>query len=95
MSVRHSISLIVALFSSAVVLSPCSAQSNTAVVSYADLDLTSPAGRSVLAQRIQSAAAKVCDTGSRDLRVQMAIKECRRSAERKAIARIPIVTAAR
>ena len=47
-------------------------------VSYADLNLASDAGQAVLAQRINSAASKVCDVNpnQRDLAMKANSKRC-------------------
>jgi UrcA family protein len=57
------------------------------VVSYADLDLTDPAGARVLYARLKAAAREVCEyNGSaRDLRQLMAHKDCYDRALNKAV----------
>lgn len=52
----------------------------TRVVSYADLDLSSPAGRAVLDRRIRSAAHAVCQMGSNELAMNNAEYRCVRDA---------------
>lgn len=50
-------------------------------VSYADLDLTTPAGSAALAQRVRAAARKVCRAGeSRAAASQVAWRECLEAA---------------
>jgi len=50
-------------------------------VSYADLDLTSPAGIAALDQRLETAVNQVCNRdGVRDLSVWMATQQCRDKA---------------
>ena len=50
---------------------------NTRAVQYADLNLNTPAGASVLYQRIHNAAKQVCgDEGNRQLAVAAAVKAC-------------------
>ena len=71
-----------ALFASALLsAAPAIAQSAPAavtVVSTADLDLTSQAGRERLERRLVTAAHEVCDTASAlDLRAQNGERECR------------------
>lgn len=57
----------------------------SAKVSYADLDLTTHAGRNRLNQRITSAVGRVCNDGNdRDLAIIMAIRACRREASANA-----------
>ena len=53
----------------------------TAVVSYADLDLSSPSGLATLDGRIHSAASRLCRQGSRtDLQTQMFEARCFKTA---------------
>lgn len=57
------------------------AQSNSVRVSYADLNLASQAGASILEKRIQSAARSVCEIeDSRELELARAAGECREDA---------------
>jgi UrcA family protein len=56
---------------------PAPAQ-ETYVVSYGDLDIASPAGRTVLIQRVSSAVERVCgDSDVRNLHSGKAVKACR------------------
>jgi UrcA family protein len=53
----------------------------TATVSYADLNLASRVGQNVLRQRINFAAASLCDIADpRDLKFARAVGECRSDA---------------
>jgi UrcA family protein len=64
---------------SAIVATPALAQADDAAtrrVSYADLDLSSPAGRAVLDRRLTSAVRAVCGSGSYDLSRMVAEKRC-------------------
>ena len=70
-----------AALASAVSISPAFAKATTPgvrVVSYADLDLSSSAGRTRLEQRINAAVRDVCgETPSFDLAGRRAVVECR------------------
>lgn len=58
------------------------AETTTARVSYADLNLASTAGQSALTQRIAFAAAGLCDVGAAplDLKLTSATRACRDDA---------------
>ncbi len=66
----------------------------TQVVSYADLNLAHPDGRSALNFRIKRAAQSVCSTGSNNLEAQISEARCVRSAVEAAKARTAAVNAA-
>ena len=66
----------IVLVASAIVSSPASAQ--TRAVSYADLDLASPAGQAALDRRIENAVRHVCGTAFPiDLQSQRDVRRCR------------------
>lgn len=70
---------LMALALSTLVTAPAIAQSGETVsqtVSYADLDLSTPAGRAMLDRRLASAARSLCQVGSYDLARQTAEKRC-------------------
>ncbi|MBC7519736.1 MAG: UrcA family protein [Sandarakinorhabdus sp.] len=54
--------------------------SQTAVVSYADLNLASDHGRNALDARIRFAARNVCETGARDVASMAQASRCVRAA---------------
>ncbi len=57
------------------------AAAETVTVSYADLDVTTPAGAAVLAERVKSSADTVCGRPeSRDLKVLADWQACRDAA---------------
>jgi len=64
-------------------------------VSYADLDLSSPAGANALYRRIQAAAKQVCGHAGADLIEQSIWKACYRNAIGDAVAKVnnPVLTA--
>ena len=60
-----------------------------AVVRYADLDVTKPAGAAALQKRIRAAAWRVCDDSTtRELWRTMENRRCTRDAEQDAIAQL-------
>ncbi|MCB1624593.1 MAG: UrcA family protein [Pseudomonadales bacterium] len=67
----------------------------TVTVSYADLDLSKPAGAETLYGRIAGAARSVCPYNLRDLREVAAGRACMRTAIAKAVADVdkPMLTA--
>ena len=68
----------VALIASVVAAHPAVAESNGRTVSYADLDLTSPAGVAMLDRRIRGAIRQVCGRAfPRDLQSQIQVERCR------------------
>ena len=53
----------------------------TMTVTYADLDLSGPAGRAVLERRINMAVERVCPRAdNRDVRGALAVRDCRDAA---------------
>lgn len=64
------------LIASAVAANPAHAQ--TRIVSYADLDLTSPAGQATLDRRLNTAIRQVCGRSyPLDLQSQRQVEQCR------------------
>jgi UrcA family protein len=62
----------------ATVAAPATAAEPSVIVSFADLDLATPAGKAALDQRIEAAVGKVCSqVGRRDIRGWMAAEECK------------------
>ena len=80
-----------ATLAAAITASPVLAKPATAevrIVSYADLDLSSAAGRQRLSQRIDTAVRDVCgEAPSFDLARRQQVRECR--AETRANVRLP------
>jgi UrcA family protein len=65
----------------------------TAIVTYADLNLSSTAGVAALDQRISAAASQICGTVDiRDLQGKAAVNACRTTAVRSAAAQIATLT---
>jgi UrcA family protein len=63
----------------------------THVVSYADLDLSRPAGAERLLVRLQTAAATVCGhASSQDYRAKLRIQLCREQAIARAVANVNV-----
>lgn len=60
----------------------------SAVVSYADLDLASQAGKKTLENRVRAAARTVCETGSQDAWSRSAKTECFRDAIDRSLSNI-------
>jgi len=60
---------------------PVTAAIPTRVVSYADLDLSSTAGRAALNNRVDQAARAVCSVGNGDLFAQAEEARCIRAAK--------------
>lgn len=58
-------------------------------VSYADLNLSSRAGTTVLKQRIEAAVDTVCGTRARDLKSAAILQKCRADALAQANAAVP------
>lgn len=62
----------------ATVAAPASAAEPSVVVSFADLDLATPAGKAALDERIEAAVDKVCtEVARRDLQDWIATEECK------------------
>ena len=84
-----------AALASAVTASPVFAKAispEVRIVSYADLDLTSAAGRSRLEHRIQAAVREVCgEAGASNLARRQAVREC--LTETRANVRLPAAPA--
>lgn len=72
-----------------------SVAASTQTVSFADLDMSSAAGKTVLAQRIANAANTVCgvDNGSTDLASHVAAHSCKVRAVAAAMAGVAMKTA--
>ena len=67
----------IVLVVSAVAASPVRAESGR-IVSYADLDLTSPAGQAALDRRIDGAVRQICGRAfPSDLQTQHEVRQCR------------------
>jgi UrcA family protein len=62
-----------------------------AKVSYADLNLNTPAGQAVLAARIRRAAEAVCgpEPDSRDVKAVMTFDRCMKQSTDQAVASVP------
>jgi UrcA family protein len=56
------------------------AESQSVVVSFADLNLDQPTGMARLNSRLKSAAKQVCDTATRDIHARRLDAECRAKA---------------
>lgn len=85
---RKSVIVIAAAFSS-ILASPAAAEQASVGVSYADLDLSAPAGITVLKHRIAAAAEKVCHKPHlRDLKAMVAWQECTIAARADAVERL-------
>ena len=66
------------LVASVAAVSPARAESDTQVVSYADLDLTSPAGQAALDRRLNAAIRQVCGRPFPiDLQTHRQVQQCR------------------
>jgi len=65
----------------------------TALVSYADLNVSSTAGVAALNRRISAAASRICGTADiRDLQGTAAVHTCRTTAIRSTVSQIAAVT---
>lgn len=72
--------LLIATFLSVAAVVPAAAQTATVRVSYADLDLATPAGVATLDRRIAGATAKFCpDRFDHDLLRRVFAERCRRT----------------
>ena len=75
---RKSIVTLFAVPIVALLAAPAAARERSIIVSYADLDLTTPAGAAELDRRIEAAAEKVCvKPHLLDLRAMTAWEECK------------------
>lgn len=75
---RKSIVTPLAALLAALVAAPAAAEDVSVIVSYADLDLTSPDGAAVLDRRIEAAAEKVCVRPDvREIKAMTAWEECK------------------
>ena len=73
---------------------PDSVQSLSQVVSYADLDLSTPAGRDILRRRVALTARYLCDKlGESDTSSSPVVPSCRDAAVRDAMGRIGTIEA--
>ncbi|MEO6388182.1 MAG: UrcA family protein [Croceibacterium sp.] len=90
---RSTISVLAAVLFSGIAATPALAADEVSVsVSYADLDLTAPAGTAVLGRRIDAAVATVCEKPSlRDLKGTIAWEACKASAHASAVEQISIL----
>ncbi len=73
------------------------AQQST-IVSFADLDLTTPAGHAMITRRISNAARKVCDIGGNgvsELATHVVARNCRLQAMADAMKAVEAKTALR
>lgn len=77
-----SITVLAALALAGAVAAPAAAAEESSVaVTYADLDLTSPAGAKTLETRIETAVDAVCEKPTlRDLKAMVAWEECKAAA---------------
>lgn len=69
------------------------AETPSITVSYADLNLASPAGRAALETRVARAARRVCDGATTDLRSLMATRKCITLAQNTARPQIDLAVA--
>ena len=70
-------------------IAPAAAAEASVAVSYADLNLSAPAGASVLKQRIAAAADRVCHKPHiRDLKAMVAWNACRTAVRADAVERL-------
>jgi len=83
-----------ALPSATLMAAPVEEAAQTASVSYADLDLSGPAGAAALKARVRAAARSVCgDEDTRDLRIRSRIESCRTAALTQAAPQIEVAMA--
>ena len=76
-----SIPVLAALALASAVAAPAAAEETSVAVTYADLDLTSPAGAKTLEERIDTAVEAVCEKPAiRDLKAMVAWEECKAAA---------------
>lgn len=67
----------------------------TISVSYADLDVTTPAGRAALERRVAAAAKQVCaNDGLIDPRARLLASQCRATASTRALTKVDAMIAA-
>lgn len=86
---RKSVIAFAALFAASTIAAPASAEEASIAVSYADLNLSAPAGVATLKHRIEAAAEKVCQKPySRDLKTVAAWQECVTVARTEALERL-------
>ncbi len=87
------------LIAAALVSIPANAQANgtgSVEVSYADLDLTSAAGQTVLIKRLKDASGKVCGNDFRGSQLERSqARQCRNTLNRVAQSRAQVVIAMR
>ena len=89
------LAFIVVLLGIDVAWSATPSNGRSVTVSYADLDLSSPAGAQTLYRRIQGAAQQVCGYAGADVIEQAIWKSCYRSAVGDAVKKVnePLLTA--
>ena len=88
-AMRKSVIVIAALLASGAVAAPAAAESIAVAVSYADLDLSSPAGATALKHRIAAAAERVCQKPHiRDLKAMERWQACKVAARADAVERL-------
>jgi UrcA family protein len=63
---------------------PAAAETRAVAVSYADLDLSSPAGIAAFDRRVAASVKQVCNGGTRDLVEAAATRQCRAQASANA-----------
>ena len=82
---RKSIVTVLAAFAAASLAAPAAAEEVSVIVSYADLDLSSPAGSAAFDARIAAAIKEVCARPDvRDLKARTAWQECKAAARASA-----------
>lgn len=93
---RKSVIAFAALFAASTIAAPAAANEVSVSVSFADLNLTAPAGAAVLKQRIDAAADRVCARPHiRDLKGMATWETCRTSARAEAVERLSALQASK
>jgi len=87
-----SIPVLAALALASAVAAPAAAEETSVAVTYADLDLTSPAGAKALEERIDTAVEAVCEKPAmRELKAMVAWEECKADALAGAMEQLSLV----
>lgn len=90
MSVAPKLSIMVAMLAMPSTAITASGGYRSASVDIADLDISTDAGRTILAQRVERAARNICDFASDqiDLKVRRIENQCREEASAAALAKV-------
>ena len=88
-AMRKSIVAVLAALAASGLVAPAAAEEHSVIVSYADLNVATPAGAHALDRRIAAAVEKVCAKPElRDLKGMTAWEECKAAALADALAQL-------